>query len=288
MHPVVGSFVPDDTQLGECSDDSVLPAGLREHRLSTRARRRRWRSSTTSMATARIPRVTGSSTPSAPLLSRDSTATSRGRSPRATPMCWSGYYHGVLERSLVRREVQAAGAHSAAVARHDVREIVERMTPLDRLRLPPRARSRTDDRDGPEPPDLARGLLAPRAVGGTATRAAGGVFMENISSSYGVRSLWLTRRRSALSVQLGRARGQATLLPDRDVAHPPVASTTTGSARPRSAPRSKRRSSDCASSRSGRDASSSERSRLRSDDRDALRDRASVRAAKATASARPR
>ena len=134
-------------------------------------------------------------------------------------LCGSGYYHGVLERSLVNVRSREP----------DV--------------LAPVARTLCDDAAAMSPwiayqclhglghgLMIATGLNLPIALqvcsrlrrwwDGDACRS--GVFMENLSSSYGVRSLWLRDEDPVYPCNSVRDRGQAALLPDGDVSNPPV------------------------------------------------------------------
>ena len=104
-----------------------------------------------------------------------------------TAACWSGYYHGVVERALVD---------------------------VDDSELPDASRSMCDDPDLRGGPtftlyqcvhglghglmiytryDMPRSLKVCDALNGSwdQTSCTGGVFMENLSSSYGIKSKWL-------------------------------------------------------------------------------------------------
>ena len=130
-------------------------------------------------------------------------------------VCWSGYYHGILERAF------------AGVSEEDLPAVSRRLCESDQVR-------RSDfvayqcvhglghglmiytDYDMPLSLETCDAL----ATSWDQTSCTGGVFMENLQTSYGTRSKWLRDGRSALPVpDRGRA-AQALLLPDGDVAHP--------------------------------------------------------------------
>ena len=153
--------------------------------------------------------------------------------------CGSGYYHGVLERSLVDLK-----SRKPAV-------------------LAPVARTLCGDASSMTPwiayqclhglghgLMIATGLSLPTSLdvcsrlGRWWDRDAcrGGVFMENLSSSYGVRSRWLRDDDPVYPCNSVAVRGEAALLPDGHVAHPSGSRRRLGRAPPRSARRWRERS----------------------------------------------
>ena len=186
MHPIVGSFIPDDTQLSDCSDarcfqqafgniayrEGPKPALLLANRLYHGGADPTCHRVSHFIGAAALARYDGNVARA--LAAGDST-------------CWSGYYHGVLERALVR----AKSVEPAALARvarplcsnRAIRPIVLYgcLHGLGHGLM------------------IATGLSLPVSleVCGRLDRrwdrdaCRGGVFMENLSTSYGFRSMWL-------------------------------------------------------------------------------------------------
>jgi hypothetical protein len=187
LHPVAGSFVPDDTTLGECSDDECF-----EQAFGNIAYREGPR-----VAIAVFDRTLEEGDPSchriAHAIGAGSLAHHRGNVARTfadgSSTCFSGYYHGVLERALANVETR------------------------DATRLGNVARGLCDD---PQVHSsrwmeyncyhgLGHGLMITTGYGlplsldaceriatyVDRTSCKGGAFMENITSSYGFTSRWL-------------------------------------------------------------------------------------------------
>ena len=189
-HPVAGNFKPDDRELSDCKsgDQACLEQAFGNisyddgPKTAMRLVAEKMNTDVTVQADChRIVHMVGS----AALARYD------GNVPRAfaegSATCWSGYYHGILERSFY-------GATT-------IKEVARR------------ARRVCDDQDIRRTNFLAyqcvhglgHGLMinmgydlptALEVCDGLATAwdqtsCTGGVFMENISSSYGVKSKWL-------------------------------------------------------------------------------------------------
>jgi hypothetical protein len=186
MHPIVGSFVPDGTQLSACSDARCFQQAFgnisyREGPKPALALAKRLYHGGADIACHRVSHFIGA----AALVRFNGNVARALAAGDAT--CWSGYYHGVLERALVRaKSVQPAAL--AKVARplctdRSVRPIVLYgcLHGLGHGLM------------------IATGLSLPTSLevcsrlGRWWDRDAcrGGVFMENQSTSYGFRSTWL-------------------------------------------------------------------------------------------------
>ena len=186
FHPLVTEFRPDDTQLNECMDAACFRQafGNIAYREGPKA------------ALELVDNVYGDGSDPAchgvtHLIGAAALARFHGNVTKTLsegqPMCWSGYYHGVLERSLVRTRSREPAA-LASVSRKLCAD--ESFTPwviygclhglghglmiATGMQLPVSLEvcsrlNRWWDRDA----------------------CRGGVFMENISSSYGVTSTFL-------------------------------------------------------------------------------------------------
>jgi hypothetical protein len=184
LHPIAGSFEPDGTTLAECSHQACYEQAFGN--LAYRAGPKR--------ALAALEREVGTNTNAchrvAHIIGSASLARYDGNVGRTfaegSPTCFSGYYHGVLERSLVNVKSYAANA-LGAVARGLCNDpAVRRVAELEYQCLH----------------GLGHGLMIttgynlPIALrvcdfldtSWETTSCNGGVFMENMSTSYGVRS----------------------------------------------------------------------------------------------------
>lgn len=187
LHPIAGTFVPDDTKLVQCRDEECFQQAFGNIAFldGTRA------------AFANLVAVYGSGWTegchrATHAIGSASLARNRGDIARTLadgkPDCGSGFYHGVLERSLVqvrsRKPVALAGvARTLCAALPDVTPWIEYqcLHGLGHGLM------------------IATGLNLPisLAVCGRLIRwwdrdaCRSGVFMENLSTSYGARSIFL-------------------------------------------------------------------------------------------------
>jgi mono/diheme cytochrome c family protein len=103
-----------------------------------------------------------------------------------TAICWSGYYHGVLERSFAG----VSDARLPAVARRLCSGRAVRARAFIAYQCVHGLGHGLMIHTGYDLP-LSLRVCDALATGWDRTSCSGGVFMENISSSYGVRSRWL-------------------------------------------------------------------------------------------------
>jgi hypothetical protein len=187
LHPVAGSFVPDDTRLTECVDEGCFQQAFGNVAFRSGASAalplvEKVYGSGASGACHRVTHAIGSAT-----LARNGGNVAKTFS-EGDSLCGSGFYHGVLERSLVRVQSRkpdrlAPVARTLCADAADITPWVEYqclhglghgLMIATGLNLPIslevcRRLRRWWDRDA----------------------CRGGVFMENISTSYGVQSLFL-------------------------------------------------------------------------------------------------
>ena len=187
LHPVAGSFVPDDTHVSGCSSEACFQQALGNVAYREGPK----------VALDLVPNVYGSGASqdchrAVHTVGAAALARYRGNVARTfaegNSSCGSGYYHGVLERSLV-----------------DVKS-------REPAVLAPVARKLCGDASGMAPwiayqclhglghgLMIATGLSLPTALDVCSRLGRwwdrdgcrGGVFMENLASSYGFRSRWL-------------------------------------------------------------------------------------------------
>jgi hypothetical protein len=186
MHPIVGSFVPDDTRLSDCSDARCFQQAFgnisyREGPKPALSLANRLYHGGVDLACHRVSHFIGA----AALVRFNGNVARALAAGDAT--CWSGYYHGVLERALVR----AKSVHPAALAK------VARPLCSDRSIRPIVLYGCLHGLG--HGLMIATGLSLPTSLevcsrlGRWWDRDAcrGGVFMENLSTSYGFHSTWL-------------------------------------------------------------------------------------------------
>jgi hypothetical protein len=186
MHPIVGSFVPDETHLSDCSDQACFQQAFgnisyREGPKAALALAYRLYDHGADPACHRVAHFIG-----AGALVRLGGNVARALAA-GDATCWSGYYHGVLERALVR----AKSLEPAALARvarplcadRSVRPIVlygclhglgHGLMIATGLNLP-----------------IALEVCGRLTIWWDRDACRGGVFMENLGTSYGFRSAWL-------------------------------------------------------------------------------------------------
>jgi hypothetical protein len=188
MHPVAGSFTPDGTTLSECSDQACFEQafGNLSYYEGPRAALTLFDETLDAgdPSCHRIAHVIG-----AAALSRYEGNVARTFA-EGSSSCFSGYYHGVLERALIGVESRDA-ARLGKVARGLCEDPEVRSTRWMAYQCFH---------------GLGHGLMITTGYGLPLsldaceristyldrTSCKGGVFMENISSSYGVQSRWVS------------------------------------------------------------------------------------------------
>ena len=188
LHPVAWRFVPDDTQIGECASDSCFEQAFgniafRDGPRAALALVGKVYGDGGSAGCHRVAHAIG-----AAALTRYHGNVSRTFA-EGSSICWSGYYHGVLERSLLKVKSYGPGP-LGTVARSLCRDAMEHMTGWLAWQCLH---------------GLGHGLMLttgsnlPLALA-VCRRLAGwweqdvcksGVFMENLQPSFGSRSRWL-------------------------------------------------------------------------------------------------
>ena len=187
LHPVAGSFVPDETQVSGCSDEGCFQQALGNvaYRQGPKAALRlveQVYGSGGSQSCHRAVHAVGAAS-----LARYSGNVARTFA-EGNASCGSGYYHGVLERSLVNVKSREPSA-LAPVARTLCSGAVSMAPWIAYQCLHGLGHGLM----------IATGLNLPSSLAVCARlgwwwdrdSCRGGVFMENLSSSYGFRSRWL-------------------------------------------------------------------------------------------------
>lgn len=188
LHPVAGSFVPDATQLQECSDERCFQQAFGNLAYRTGPK--------PALALAYDLYDDGANPAChgvAHAIGAASLARYGGNVARTfaegSSICWSGYYHGVLERSLVNvrsRNPSTLGA----VARTLCSDATARVMPwiaYQCLHGIGHGLMITTGVDLPLSLEVCKRLT----TWWDRDACKGGVFMENVSPAYGIRSKWL-------------------------------------------------------------------------------------------------
>ena len=187
LHPVAGTFNPDDTKLEQCSEQTCFEQAYGNIAYSQG----------TKAAFALVEKqYAGGADPTCHrivhLIGAAALARNHGNVARTfaegSSTCWSGYYHGVLERAFLN--VKSFDAPSLGAKARALRQPPGASADPAPVPVPPRPRARPDDHDRiPAPPSLA--VCKRLATAWDSTSCKGGVFMENILTSYGGQSPWV-------------------------------------------------------------------------------------------------
>ena len=187
-HPVAGNFKPDDTRLAACRDQACWEQGFGNLAYSEGPKaalaefdRRLATDTRFEAACHRVVHTIGSAA-----LARYDGNVARAFA-EGSSSCWSGYYHGILERALVdagtkpelvtvaRRLCADEGVRATTfIAYQCVHGIGHGLMIQTGLNMP-----------------LSLSVCEQLATAWDQTSCDGGVFMENFNSSYGVKSKWL-------------------------------------------------------------------------------------------------
>jgi hypothetical protein len=188
FHPLVGTFLPDDTRLQGCRDVGCFNQAFGniayyEGPQAAFALVRKLYDDGASPACHRIAHFIG-----AAALERNGGDISHTFA-QGSPVCWSGYYHGVLERTLVNTKSYEPKVLAKA-ARPLCRGAVTRATTWVAYQCLHGLGHGLMVATGL---DLPRSLAVCRRLDSAwdADACRGGVFMENIQSPFGFRSRWL-------------------------------------------------------------------------------------------------
>ena len=186
-HPVAGQFRPDDTKLADCSEQACY-----EQAFGNIAFRRGPKAAIATFE-RRIAEVEDGCHRIAHAIGAASLARYRGNVARTfaegTSSCWSGYYHGVLERSLLSVGSYSRGA-LASVARGLCADRQVRAVPwlaYQCLHGLGHGLMLTTGYDLRRSLDVCHRL----APAWDAEACKGGVFMENLNPMNGGQSRWL-------------------------------------------------------------------------------------------------
>lgn len=188
LHPVAGSFQPDDTRLEDCGDQRCFEqafGNIAYHRSPKEALTllERTYANQADAGCHRIVHAIGS----ASLVRNDGDVAKTFA--QGGSFCFSGYYHGVLERSLIG--VKSRTARSLApVARGLCAGIAVDASPWLRLQCLHGLGHGLMITTGYTLP-LSLEVCDRLQTAWEETSCNGGVFMENLATSYGVASRWL-------------------------------------------------------------------------------------------------
>ena len=187
LHPFIAEFIPDGTQLQACGDEPCFQQafGNVAFRDGPKA------------ALALVDDVYDTGNPACHrivhAIGAASLARYRGDVTRTfaegSSVCWSGYYHGVLERSLVNVRSRTPSA-LGAVARTLCSDATAGVTPWVAYQCFHGLGHGLMLTTGLSLP-LSLAVCKRLATWWDRDACKGGVFMENISPSYGLRTRWL-------------------------------------------------------------------------------------------------
>ena len=186
-HPVAGQFRPDDTTLAECSEQTCVEQAFGNIAF------RRGPKAALAIFERRIAEDEGGCHRVAHTIGAASLARFHGNVARTfaqgTSACWSGYYHGVLERSLLAVKSYSRASLAKVSRRLCADRSVRAVTWLAYQCLHGLGHGLmlTTGYDVRRSLDVCRRL----ATHWDAEACKGGVFMENISPMYGATSRWL-------------------------------------------------------------------------------------------------
>ena len=186
-HPVAGQFEPDSTKLAECSEQRCF-----EQAFGNIAFRRGPRVAL-SLFSRRVAQNDDGCHRIAHAIGAASLARYHGNVSRTfaegASTCWSGYYHGVLERSLLGVQSYTRGALASVARGLCADPQVRKVTWLAFQCLHGLGHGLMISTGY----DLRLSLDVCRRLEGPADAEAckGGVFMENLAPMYGGRSRWL-------------------------------------------------------------------------------------------------
>ena len=188
LHPVAGSFAPDGTRLLDCGDDRCFQQAFgniafNEGPQPAFALVGRVYGEDAGMACHRVVHTIG-----AAALARYGGNVARTFA-EGSSMCWSGYYHGVLERALLNVESYEP-VTLGRVAGRLCRDAVAHMTPWVAYQCLHGLGHGLMITTGLQLP-LALDVCRQLARRWDRDACKSGVFMENNQSSYGFRSRWL-------------------------------------------------------------------------------------------------
>ncbi|MGH3078965.1 MAG: hypothetical protein ACRDPZ_12380 [Gaiellaceae bacterium] len=186
-HPVAGQFEADGTTLGECSEQACVEQAFGNIAF------RRGPKAALALFARRIAEDDAGCHRIAHTIGAASLARFRGNVARTfaegTSSCWSGYYHGVLERSLLGVRSYTRGSLAKVARRLCADPTVREVTWLAYQCLHGLGHGLmlTTGYDLRRSLDVCRRLPA----SWDAEACKGGAFMENISPMYGATSRWL-------------------------------------------------------------------------------------------------
>ena len=189
FHPVAGKFEPDDTDFADCKGDSVCVEQAFGNMSYEDGPEPTMKLFAEKMGTDkaveqnchRIVHVIGS----AALARYDGNVARAFAEGEAT--CWSGYYHGILERSFANATTKTEMGTIARTVCEDEGVRADTFIAYQCVHGLGHGLMIQSGYNLPTALEICDAL----ATDWDQTSCTGGVFMENISSSYGVKSKWL-------------------------------------------------------------------------------------------------